>query len=73
MGIPKGSGIRLTICKIEKLIFNCDIKNKNYFQMDYPLTLPTHLLITGFILAMLTLIFIFWFGIPALKQRHQLR
>lgn len=40
--------------------------------MDYPLSLPTHLLITGFILAMLTLVFIFWFGIPALKQSLQL-
>lgn len=40
--------------------------------MDYPLSLPTHLLITGFILAVLTLVFIFWFGIPALKQWLQL-
>lgn len=40
--------------------------------MDYPLSLPTHLLITGLILAVLTLVFIFWFGIPALKQWLQL-
>lgn len=40
--------------------------------MDYPLSLPTHLLITGFILAVLALVFIFWFGIPALRQWLQL-
>lgn len=40
--------------------------------MDYPLSLPAHLLFTGFILAVLALVFIFWFGIPALRQWLQL-